>query len=58
MKTEAQNRAKTKYKEKVKVVRIELYPTEPELIDHIEKQANKQGYIKNLIKEDMKKEQV
>lgn len=30
--------------------------TEPELLEWIEKQENIQGYIKNLIREDMEKD--
>lgn len=56
--SEAQKRADKKYKsEKVKKVLLEFYPTETELIDHLNKQDKKQTYIKNLIREDMKKEQ-
>lgn len=29
--------------------------TESDLIEHLNRQPNKQGYIKNLIKEDIKK---
>jgi len=54
--TEAQKRAKKKYLPKVKRIMIEFYPTEAELIAHIEKQPQKQTYIKNLIREDIKKE--
>jgi hypothetical protein len=56
MDTEAQKRAKAKYKaEKVKKVMLEFYPTEAELLEHLDKQEKKQTYIKNLIREDMKK---
>lgn len=55
--TEAQLRARAKYKVKVKKVLLEFYPTETDLIDHLEKQAKKQTYIKQLIRADMEKEQ-
>lgn len=56
--SEAQKRAKKKYRsEKVKKVSLEFYPTESDLIAHLEKQEKKTSYIKNLIREDMKKEQ-
>ena len=45
--------AKRKYKAKVKRFYIDLYPTESELIAQIEKQPNKQGYIKGLIRKDL-----
>ena len=58
MDTEAQKRAKAKYKaEKVKKMLLEFYPADAELVEHLEKQDKKQTYIKNLIREDMKKEQ-
>lgn len=57
MRTEAQKRADRKYKVKVKKMLLEFYPTEADLIEHLEKQDKKQTYIKNLIREDMKKEQ-
>jgi hypothetical protein len=44
-------------KNQVKQIKIELNRnTENDLIQHLEKQPNKQGYIKRLIIEDMKKE--
>lgn len=57
MLSEAQKRAKTKYRaNKVKTVYLEFYPTETDLIKHLDKQDKKQTYIKNLIREDMKNE--
>lgn len=56
--SEAQKRAKAKYKaEKVKRLTIDFYPTDADLLEHLNKQYKKQTYIKNLIREDMKKEQ-
>ena len=53
--SEALKRAKKKYKEKVKRFSVDFYPTEAELYEHIQKQPQKQTYIKNLIREDMKR---
>lgn len=53
--TEAQKRAKKKYREKVQRIFVDFYPSEADLIEHIEKQPQKQTYIKDLIREDMKK---
>lgn len=50
MRTEAQQKARRKYLAKGKRITIDFYPTEADLIEHIEKQPNKQGYIKALIK--------
>lgn len=57
MATEAQKRARDKYnKEHYKVVNFKLNKeTEKEILEHLEAQPNKQGYIKELIKQDMKK---
>lgn len=55
--TEAQKRAKQKYQSQVKRLTIDFYPTEADLIAHIEKQEKKQTYIKDLIRKDMKGEQ-
>ena len=54
-KTEAEKRAKKKYRDKGKRLTLDLYPSETYLIEHIEKQPNKQGYIKDLIRADIEK---
>jgi hypothetical protein len=54
--TEAQKRAKAKYQTKVKRLTIEFYPTEADLIEHINAQPKKQTYIKDLVRRDMKGE--
>ena len=56
MATEAQRKAAKKYKEKVKRITIEFYPTEADLLEHINRQQSKQGFIKSLIRADMEKE--
>lgn len=53
--SEAQNRAKKKYLDKGKRITINLYPSETDLIEHLEKQEHKITYIKNLIREDIKR---
>ena len=53
--TEAQKRAKAKYKaEKVKKILVEFYASDTELWNKLQEQANKQGYIKDLIRKDLK----
>lgn len=52
---EAVKRAKKNYLDKGLRFRIDFYPSEQDLIDHLEKQTKKQTYIKDLIREDMKK---
>ena len=55
MLTEAQKRAKEKYRKKGKQVVIQFYQTEQDMIDYLENQPATATYIKNLIREDMKK---
>lgn len=57
MATEAQKKARDKYnKEHYKVVNFKLNKkTEKDILEYLEAQPNKQGYIKELIKQDMKK---
>ena len=57
MTTEAQRRASQKYREKVKRITIDFYPTEAELWDHIQSQEKKQTYIKDLIRKEMEKKE-
>lgn len=54
MPTEAQKRADRKYKaEKTQQIIVRFYPTERDLIEHMDMQDNKQGYIKSLIRADI-----
>ncbi len=55
MLTEAQKRAKKKYQSKGYRFTVDFYQTEAELIEHLKKQPNKQGYIKELIRADMER---
>ena len=55
MGTEAQKRAKAKYSRKLNTITITFYPKESALFDHLQKQENKQGYIKELIRKDIRK---
>ena len=56
MTTEAQKKARKKYRESGKRLTVDFYPTETELFAHVDKQPNKQGYIKDLIRADMEKQ--
>lgn len=54
--TEAEKRAKAKYKrEKTKRFYLEFTPLNMDLYDHLQKQPNKQAYVKDLIRKDMNK---
>ena len=53
--TEAQKKANKKYKKNVKRFTVDFTPAEADLIAQVEKQPNKQGYIKNLIRADINK---
>mgnify|MGYP006991727809 CR=1 FL=1 len=54
---EAKRKANKKYKAStVKRLLLEFYPTDADLLEHINKQPKKQTYIKDLIRKDMKGE--
>ncbi len=52
-------KARANYKKKVEVVRFELYPTEADIKEHlaaiVAAGGTKAGYIKRLIREDIKR---
>ena len=54
---DSQRNAKKKYRDKGKRMTIDFYPSEADLIEQIEKQPKKQTYIKNLIRQDIEKNQ-
>ena len=56
--TEALKKAQDKYSQKVKQVILKFNTeTEPDLLEHLQKQDRIQTYIKILIKQDMEKEE-
>lgn len=55
--SEAQLRAIKKYREKMNRITLDFSPAEANLWEHLQSQPKKQTYIKDLIREDMKKEQ-
>lgn len=55
--TESEKKAKKKYLAKGKRMTIDFYPSEADLIEQVEKQPQKQTYIKNLIRQDIEKNQ-
>lgn len=54
---ESKRKAKNKYREKVRELRVELYPTDADIKERITERVNagegKATYIKRLIREDM-----
>ena len=57
MVTEAQKRANAKYsKEHVRQTAVKFYPSEDDIWEHLQAQSNKMGYIKALIRADMKRQ--
>jgi predicted nucleic acid-binding protein len=52
--TEAQKRAKAKYNAKATKMLLEFYPADAELLKKVQEQPNKQGYIKELIRKDIR----
>lgn len=56
--TDAQRRASAKYvRESVKSVNVRFYPTERDIWEHVAAKENKSGYIKDLIRKDMAREE-
>lgn len=55
MATEAQRTAIKKYREKLKRLTVDFSETDAALWEQVEKQPNKQGYIKALIRADMER---
>lgn len=53
--TDAQKRAKQKYREKCKHLQIVVYPTEQDIIDHLATKESYSPYIKRLIRQDIQK---
>ncbi len=54
MATEAQKEAQKKYRAtKVKTITLEFYPSDQDLLAKLSEVDSKQGYIKNLIREDI-----
>ena len=55
--TEALKKAQDKYSQKVKQVILKFNTeTEPDLLEHLQKQERIQTYIKALIKQDMERQ--
>lgn len=55
--TDAQKRAKAKYQEKVRTFRIDVYPTETDILHKLTSVDKYSTYIKNLIRADMRREE-
>ena len=51
--TEAQKRAKAKYQDKVRTFRIDVYPTEADILDKLNSVDRYGTYIKALIRQDI-----
>lgn len=56
MTSEAQKRAKDKYMKSVRRFTVDFPPAEHDLAEHLDKQPNKQAYIRDLIRADMNKD--
>ena len=54
--SDSAKKADAKYKaEKTKQLVIRFYPADADIHEHLQKQDSKQGYIKQLIREDMQR---
>lgn len=51
--TEAEKRAKQKYRKKINRITVDFYPTENNEWEHLSNQKKKQTYIKDLIRKDL-----
>lgn len=49
-------KAKQRYKAKIIKLQVDLYPTDKDIIEALQKVNSKATYIKQLIREDIKKE--
>lgn len=50
---EKKRAAKNKYKEKIEELRVELYPTDADIKEHLKTVGAKATYVKRLIREDI-----
>lgn len=56
MESDAQRKANLAYRKKsTKQLNITLYPADQDIVDWLDGIANKAEYVRNLIREDMKK---
>ena len=53
---ESQRAAKKRYRAKVEVIQVELYPTDADIKDKLKTVGAKATYIKKLIREDMQRD--
>ena len=54
--SDAARKADQKYKaEKTKQLVVRFYPADADILEHLQGQDSKQGYIKRLIREDMQR---
>ena len=54
--SDSAKKADAKYKaEKTKQLVIRFYPADADILEHLQEQDSKQGYIKRLIRDDMAK---
>ena len=54
--SESAKKADAKYKaEKTRQLVIRFYPADADILEHLQQQDSKQGYIKQLIREDMQR---
>ena len=54
--TDAQKRAKSEYRKKIKTLCVEIYLNEQDILDKLESVGKYTPYIKRLIREDIERE--
>ena len=53
---ESQRKAKNKYKTKIEVLSVELYPTDADIKNKLQTVGAKATYIKKLIRQDIRRD--
>lgn len=53
--TEKEKETRKAYKEKIEELRVDLYPTDGDIKEHLKTVGAKATYIKRLIREDIKR---
>lgn len=56
--TDAQKRAKAAYRQKCSQLRVDLYLSDQDIVEHLKAKESVAAYIKHLIRDDIKRDEV
>ena len=56
--TDAQKRAKSAYRQKCSQLRVDLYLSDQDIVEHLKAKESVAAYIKQLIRDDIKRDEV